>query len=410
MGVTLVLSVTTCMFWVGCSSEQMQNVTGSTPVNAFSIIQGLVTGGSIVSSSRHQVSFSMSSAVSESSSESFVVEENSDQFVGPQKRISLVTEEGRLIQQGVFDRYTSDGKLHYRFVGDFPKESLRLRIIELESVFEVAMGSLPETVDIIEIPEFDMVEAALATRMLEQTSEYEVLKKKDIIQFSESLDLLIKNRVKARHDKSLLAENINRVGINSEGNFEIYSTNYNPRIHRNPMNAQVWENDLFSTEVSFDSMDTTLETSDQVIQMRPESIRKRLVNWITHATVSDHSNRELILFQKKDLSDRSPTFLNQTEITLKIFFKEVLPIEFRESLLKQARLTVEFSRKRRDLNLADLNPKFHLDNVLELQLNLKSFAFQSNQFFALFLHYTFPELRPDEISQGFMRATFKLNS
>ena len=37
------------LLWIGCSTEQMRNITGSTPLNAYSVIQGLVTGGSVLS-------------------------------------------------------------------------------------------------------------------------------------------------------------------------------------------------------------------------------------------------------------------------------------------------------------------------------------------------------------------------
>ena len=39
------------LLWIGCSTEQMQNVTGSMPVNAYSVVQGLITSGSIISRS-----------------------------------------------------------------------------------------------------------------------------------------------------------------------------------------------------------------------------------------------------------------------------------------------------------------------------------------------------------------------
>ena len=41
------------LLWLGCSTEQIKNITGSTPISAYSVIQGFVTGGSVISRSTH---------------------------------------------------------------------------------------------------------------------------------------------------------------------------------------------------------------------------------------------------------------------------------------------------------------------------------------------------------------------
>ena len=63
-----------------------------------------------------------------------------------------------------------------------------LRIVQEEKIFEVAMGSLEETEEVVDVPELDLVNSALATRMMEQTREYKNLRNKGISSFVESMN------------------------------------------------------------------------------------------------------------------------------------------------------------------------------------------------------------------------------
>ena len=277
------------LLWIGCSTEQMRNITGSLPVNSYSVIQGLVSGDSIISrsnsSSLSKIAFEDGTLVDlrpsstldpkkDYSDNNSIIEESLDNspkitvtdsitidvhqqeadsdglFTGEPKRVSLVTDAGIILQSLIFDKYTETGKLLYRFAGDFPEDSIRLRILEEDRILEVAIGRLKNSDEIIDVPELDLVNSALATRMIEQTKQYGTLKNKGISSFVESMNSVIKLRINENPSKNLLIENINRVGINDEGNFEIYPTSYDPFKHRNPNRAKDWEKQLFDQHTS----------------------------------------------------------------------------------------------------------------------------------------------------------------
>lgn len=383
-----------CLFWLGCGTKQLQNITGSTPVTAYSVIQGLVTGSSILPSRSKVVSYNVSQVASESMSfsetESFIFGSESA------KRIMLITEDGLILEDSVFDQYTNDGKLQYRFAGEFPKESLRLRIIDADVVYEVAVGSLSPEDEVVKIPDFDIMEAALATRMLEQTSEYKYLKNKKIGSFFESIHSVIEKRIRTHENKQLLVKNIERLGINSVGDFEIYPTNYRPYQHRNPSNPHKWEKDLFSTAT--ESIKKASEETSQIEKPKNRPISKQLVNWITHVNLVD-KDIETNLFNYSNKQVNSTNIFSR-QATIKIYFTDSLSKEFRDSLIDFAQLKLELVGSRRYLFLRDLNPDFINDSTLKLDINL---SMNKEQKTTLFLHHTFPELRPDEVSQAFMK-------
>ncbi len=441
------------LLWIGCSTNQMRNITGTVPVNAYSIIQGLVTGGSIVSRSTNynlsritfedgtHVDLNPTSSLDKNEDYSdinshvnnLIIKENLDHdlsvektnsitteinhqeadldglYIGPSRNISLVTDSGIVLQTGVFDRYTETGKLHYRFTGDFPKESMRLRILEGARILEVAMGSLDKSEAVIDVPELDLVNSILATRMIEQTREYKTLKNKGISSFVESMKSLIELRITENPDKNLLIENINRVGINKEGNFQIFPTSYDPFKYRDPDQAKDWERLLFEPDkdIQFEQNPSDYEIKDDNFQKLP--IKKELVNWIRLVTlIQNGGNRETKLFEEFDFSAPKNYPIYNSSFTLKIFFKESLPLEFRNSLSNDGLLRIHNGDSKQNLLLSEINIKFKDANLLELEIDLSNLTIgTSDQPTFIFLQHTFPNFQIDKIAQAFFKVSLE---
>tara|TARA_Y100000589_G_C27178661_1_gene639777 strand:- start:481 stop:1878 length:1398 start_codon:yes stop_codon:yes gene_type:complete len=440
------------LLWVGCSTEQMRNITGSTPLNAYSVIQGLVTGGSVFSggtkSSLSSIVFEggmhvylessenlnsnedtadnltlisqpqnfisspeSSSVFLETSTTMDINKQEPDEeglFAGPDKIISLVTDSGIVLQTSIFNRYTASGKLHYRFAGEFPYQSLRLRIVEGEKVLEVAMGSLSEFDQVVDVPDLDLVNSTLATRMMEQTSEYKTLRHKDISSFMDSMNSIIDSRIDGKLNKNLLIENINRVGINNEGNFEIYSTNYDPFKYREPNQVKDWEKHLFHPSQEIVSEVEPYENMTKEDIPLDSSINKKLVNWIRLVSIVQPGlNKETQLFRNFDFTPHKPFPLHTTNVTLKIHFNEFLPIEFRDSLIEAGVLKVQNGDNHNNLLISDMDPVFQNTNVLELDIDLKLLAQGENKTVFIFLQHTFPNFRHNEIAQAFFKVSLE---
>ena len=450
----VLLLVLISLLWIGCSTEQMQNVTGSMPVNAYSVVQGLITSGSIISRSTEAslsrivfedgtlVNLNPSDTFSSSEEYSYSQQENNNiifnhdsedslnqqltnsnidldrqgpssdgLYLGPPLNISLVTDLGIVLQTGTFDRYTETGKLHYRFAGDFPTESIRLRIVQEDKIFEVAMGSLEETEEVVDVPELDLVNSALATRMMEQTREYKNLRNKGIFSFVESMNSVIQRKIIENPSKSLLIENINRVGINSEGKFEIYPTSYDPFKHRNPDQAKDWEIGLFhpNTDIplQIDSSDLEVEEdSDKKL-----TVKKELVNWVKKVTLKQTvMNEEIELFKDLDFSPQKILPVNGKTFTLRIYFKESLPVEFRNSVLSEGILKIQNGDSQHNLPLIKINSRFQDSQVLELGIEISDLFTETNNRIAfIFLQHTFPDFQTNQIAQAFFKVGVESN-
>ncbi len=436
------------LLWIGCSTEQMRNITGSTPLNAYSVIQGLVTGSSVISretnSSLSSIAFEDGTRVnfnslenpefdekdrdnlklisqiqrntSTSEDSSILVENNisvntnqkepdeEGLFKGLDRIISLVTDSGIVLQTGVFNRYTASGKLHYRFAGEFPTESLRLRVLEGENVLELAMGSLSEFDEVVNVPDLDLVNSALATRMIEQTNKYKTLKNKGISSFIESMNSIIEHKIDQSLNKHLLVENISRVGVNNEGNFEIYATNYDPFKYRQPKQVQDWEKHLFHSTQEItprgESFENTL--SDDISTASP--INKKLVNWVSSVSMTQLKlNKEIQLFKDLDFSSHSPIALYDSKFKLKIQFKEFLPIEYRDSLINNGVLKIQKGNRQKSLFISKIKSEFTTFSILELEVDLGPLSKDKNETLFIFLQHTFPKFRINQIAQAFFK-------
>ena len=442
------------LLWLGCSTEQIKNITGSTPISAYSVIQGFVTGGSVISRSTHsslsritledgtyvnlnpsnttvsnsnhfgteiQTSGPNTKLASGDITDTTVNELNKEinhqlkdsdgLLFGPAVNISLVTDQGVVLQSATFDRYTEEGKLHYRFAGEFPSESMRLRIVEENNIFELAMGSLSESDEVVDVPELDLVNSTLATRMIEQTNQYSLLRSKDIRSFIESMNLIIRTRIDENPSKYLLIENINRVGVNNKGDLEIYPTSYDPFKFRNPDQVKSWERHLFDSNNDISFKTNSLDNERVEDNSSKPPIRKDLVNWIRLVTLDQiGKSRDSVLFQQADFSPQKIYSTYNKKFTLKIYFREHLPIEYRNSILNDGILRIQSGDSQHKLSISQTKVNFQEANLLELKINLSNLDLNvNNKTVLIFLQHTFPDFRVDQIAQAFFKVGLELN-
>lgn len=253
-----ILALIFVIFVSGCQDSGTRMLTGSTNLNAYTVLQGVVTGESLRHSVQRVSGESVHSSVQRvwksaaaATSETATVSETATALetaaaVGDDSgmEVALVTEKGLLLQRKYFTTRDENGALRYYFEGDFGSEALRLRFYETQRLFEVAIGTPGEN-KVLELSPIDYQKAALATRYLEQSAMYSSLRKKEPAEFKTYIDAIVQEVVQSLgQDFDQHLENIERVGVNESGVLQVFPTNYLPEAYREPEQSTLWEEGL----------------------------------------------------------------------------------------------------------------------------------------------------------------------
>ena len=220
------------------------------------------------------------------------------------------------------------------------------------------------------------------------------------------MNSIIQLRINENPSKNLLIENINRVGVNNQGKFEIYPTSYDPFMFRSPEQEKNWERYLFYPNMDVSSEKNSSE--DEIIEdsLNKLPIRKELVNWVRLVTFSQIGiNKEIQLFKQLDFSTQKLFPIYDKTFTLKVYFQDSLPLEFRNSILNDGILRIQNGGHQSKIFLSKLNPRFSDEKELELDINLSDLVKESdNNRVFIFLQHTFPHFRVDRIAQAFFKV------
>ena len=141
------------------------------------------------------------------------------------------------------------------------------------------------------------------------------------------------------------------------------------------------------------------------------TVKKELVNWVSRVTLKQTGmNREIELFKDLDFSPQKILPVNGKTFTLKIYFKESLPVEFRNSVLSDGILKIQNGDSQHNLPFTKINSRFQESRVLELGINFSDLFTETNNRMAfIFLQHTFPDFQANQIAQAFFKVGVESN-
>ncbi len=212
------------LWFYGCNSGTVENLSGAGNLSSLSVIQGLVYSQSL----HHSLSRASTSVVTTTTQTSFVALD-----------IALQTEKGSIIQKKSFATRQADGAYSFSFEGLFPNEPLRLVIYDSDQALEIVLGTPNSKVVEVEIPDFYAF--ALATRWLEQTNAYTEIRLKNYSQIKKTLQTLADSLGQGTTD---LITNYHRLGVNAQGLLQVMDSQYEPMLYRAPKKKVAWESKL----------------------------------------------------------------------------------------------------------------------------------------------------------------------
>ncbi|PCJ21408.1 MAG: hypothetical protein COB02_02125 [Candidatus Cloacimonadota bacterium] len=356
---------------IGCSDTGIQDTLISPSVNGFSVIRGVVTDTSV----RLQ-SISKSTSVSNSNINTASIGVD----------MALMTDKGLILQRRSFQKRNNEGNFEFIFEGEFPKEALRIRVYEVSAssdVYDVAIGTASSKDQSITLKNYK--EAALATRYLEQSHSYEDLKTQSVSNFLDTLDDLILKKVHPLENKDLFIKNLNRLGVDEQGKFTIFPSNYLPSKKRAPNKPTSWEATMFNKEIIID------EPEKEVFTLKKN---KRLVNFIYQALRVDDSK---VLYDSR-LFKQKKVIQNSNEI--KVIFRMIrLPkVEQLEYINKNLSLLFINANHRKQVSIKEFSPQWKNTRDLVLTINLNQYIYFASEELGIYLKDALPT-QEDEILQ-----------
>ena len=121
-------------------------------------------------------------------------------------------------------------------------------------------------------------------------------------------------------------------------------------------------------------------------------------------------NEEIELFKDLDFSPQKILPVNGKTFTFRIYFKESLPVEFRNSVLSEGILKIQNGDSQHNLPLIKTNSRFQDSQVLELGIKISDLFTETNNRIAfIFLQHTFPDFQTNQIAQAFFKVGVESN-
>jgi hypothetical protein len=423
------LAVVFVLFVSGCQDSDAKILGGSADINAYTVLQGVVTGESLRHSVNRTISLSSSSLTTDTTDTGF---EDSTQAEGGME-VALVTESGLAIQRKYFTARDENGGIRYHFEGDFGDGPMRLRFYDDQTLFEVAIGT-PGSNAVLDLPPIDYKKAALATRYIEQSAAYRDLRGKTPLEFRNYMDSVVQNLVEPLGaEMELHVANIERVGVNETGELQIFTTDYFPDSYRAPQQARAWEgklgrmigNRLSGDEIvsSAPSAPMTGSTSPVAVTtpvVVPRPTPRILVNWLSSIYATDYfSDEETLLYNVNSNWTNENYRSSSGRLYLKFRFKSGFPVEYAADFVEKGWLQISAldigdgyslltggsGNCRKNVAIKNL-PILESGGGISVSLNVRELLPDCYQDLLLTLDGNFTPLRPDEIPM--VRARFVL--
>jgi hypothetical protein len=391
---TLLVSITSVLFIMGCTDSAVQNNIGGTTADSMSVIRGTVANAS-AASSLMSLSFSQMSAASTTSTTSQTsVLTTTDSIID----VALISDDGLEIQRKTFRGTNGNGVVEFQFEGDFDNRPLRLRFFADSRSYEVAIGSVPDGEDLVSLPALDFRMYSLATRYLEQARLYDSLKRQDPEYMLEKLEQVRQARVAPLGDSSVdeLLENLDRVGVNDQGVLTVYNTDYYPKAHRDPDSERPFEERIFEPL----SEGSSAEETDTSIEPSYPQYKKR-VNWIRQWAMAAES--ETVLYECNKLGSAYSTTISTGSLDFVVRFTNVIPSELQSRLETDMKIRLYKDRTLFETYKRDSFSHWNIaGNTLTFSMNIPRSELINSKL-TFIVEESFPDLLPGEITDLFTR-------
>ncbi|MBW7875048.1 MAG: hypothetical protein H3C47_03550 [Candidatus Cloacimonetes bacterium] len=337
------------LWFYGCNSGTVENLSGVGNLSSLSVIQGLVYSDSL----RYSKSLVSTGVVTGTTQSSFVALD-----------IALQSESGTLIQKKSFATRQADGGYSFSFEGLFPREPIRLVIYDSDQALEIALGTPDQKVVEVEISDFYAF--ALATRWLEQTSTYSEIRSLSFAQIKKTLLPLAESLKQAPGE---LIQNYHRLGVNSSGKLQIMDTTYDPVLYRAPKKKLAWESmqdegipiltevqSVDPSPVSTKATEPSTEETDtvEVIETNPIMSRTNLLD----AAFLKATPQDILLYRPwSQLGEQyAKTSIVRFEVVLRL--NKAIGPEMEAILLQDAHFLVTQGMRTIKIPLVSLMPTF----------------------------------------------------
>ena len=330
------------------------------------------------------------------------VSSQADSGVGSGVEIELITEEGEPLQKDVFEEDSHGAQIPFRFQGNFDEGPLRLRIHQDGIKMDVALGTLVNNGDVIDLPAFNPKKAALATRYLEQTRSYRDLRRQTFEEFHETREEIYRLRIENLDNLEGLKSDLDQVGVDSEGRLRRYSEEYQPMAHRMPEKRQPWERDLFSLFLPEPWVASETQTS---LPTGVAALPKVLQNRVQSVALIEGSKR-VTLYQKGGPGGVMPFPFPEAKFNLQIVFGSDLSLETREYLKRSASLSITQGQNRSRVPVSDFSPFFPSLRSLELSVEPDQLSLDLGATLVIHIHERLPDVSPGVVYQAFARMEF----
>jgi len=352
-----------CMaFLLGCSTTQVPEFDFFSDALKPVTIQGSIGREGAVKS------------ISSVSIPEFDLQQKPDQVLtGTQ--IALLDDNSQPIREKFFFPSKTDPNLiEFTFVGRFAKQTLRLRVSNTAEDYEIALGTIDEGNAIHDLGSIDVKKEALATRVLEQSHSYRVLKNQDPRTFRDTLHEVFEKRIEPLGNWTEIASNMKRAGVDENGRLMVFQEGYEPGLYKNPVEERPWEPLLFKpwdihTQPSTPITTQSPQNPGELPKPLPVYEPKRLFNFIEHvSTAPPHSS--LVLYHSNDRQEPTPRIITSPFLHLRLHLQEPPSLEQKRNLEEQGALKVHRKGEIFSLMLQDMELQWIQSDELGLKIPL----------------------------------------
>jgi hypothetical protein len=392
------LAIVLTLGLIGCTTGQIPDLSflqGETPM---SVIQGSVISGSTMKSLGSIPGLDSLPTQIEKTSVS-------ETLSNLGLEIELITDEGELLQKGVFEKDSHSDQVPFRFQGHFNGGPLRLRIHQEGGSMDVALGTIENSGQVIELPPLEPEQAALATRYLEQSRGYRDLRRQTLGEFHETREEVFRLRIANLDDLETLKSTLDQVGVDSQGRLRRYSEDYTPQAHRLPQKRQPWERDLFSPLLPIPWMPSEPPLPSETIVIAPSPRPKVLQNQIQQVDLLKGSE-QFTLYHKGGPGGVSPFEFPEESFKLQIHFSSDLSQETRQYLGVRASFQITQGQHRSRLNFSEFGPTFPSLRAIELTLEPDQLSINAYEDLVIYIHERLPSSGVGVVHQAFARIEF----
>ena len=328
----------------------------------------------------------------------------------PGIKIALLDDNSSLLKEEFFFPSQSDPQtISFKFSGRYARTALRIKVFKQSGVpYEIALGTIDDNASIHDLGLIEVEKEALATRVLEQSSSYRVLKNQDPKTFQKTRLEVFEKRIEPLKNWTEIASNMNSAGVDPSGNLKIFNENYDPIVFREPTVATEWELNLFQTldlhQVEEAQSPTNSEISiDSNKENNYLNQAKTITNLVKQVSVASSSPR-LILYNSYDQNEPISRVINQSSVELEIYFQQALSLEHRIFLEKEGFIQIVRKGASYQILLKSLNLMWVDHSKLHIMIPFDWPHFSFDETHSIILQHSLQPTNPTIIPYLFFKA------